>query len=130
MANLGTEVTASAIDQRSDSTTRHPVWEKKLTFFTDNGGHTEVTLTVSSINGILQKIVMVNPATTTTGTTATLTIDDNGNNEIFNSGARAENATYVFGLSEPLAGDIDFGLDLSADPTGSGQTVTVYLRGI
>lgn len=130
MANLGTEVVASSLDRRSDTLGRHPTWEKKLTFFTDDGGHTEVTLTISSLNGILQKIIVVIPVTTATGATATFTIDDNADNEIFNSGALAENDTYLFNVSEPLAGNIDFGLDLSKDPTGDGHTVTVYLRGV
>ena len=130
MANLGTEVTASAFDRRGDTLERYPTWEKKLTFFTDDGGHVEVTLTISSLNGILQKIIVVIPVTTATGATATFTIDDNADNEIFNSGALAENNIYPFNVSEPLAGNIDFGLDLSKDPTGDGHTVTVYLRGI
>ena len=132
MADLGTEVVASGFDRRGDTLGRHPVWEKKLTFFTDTGAHAEVTLTIASLNGILQKIVMVVPASTATGGTATFTIDDNADNEIFNSGAKAEGASavYTFSVSEPLCGNIDFGLDFSKDPTGTGQTTTIYLRGV
>ena len=125
----GTEVIASGIDKRGDTLGRFPIWEKKLTFPVAGGGHVEATLTISSLNGILQKIIMVLPASTTTGTVATFTIDDNADNEIFNSGAQAEGSNYAFNVSEPLCGSIDFGLDLDADPTDA-YTATVYLRGI
>jgi len=127
----GTEVVASGFDKRGDTLGRYPVWEKMLTFPTAGGGHVAATLTISSLNGILQKIIMANPASTSTGTSATLTIDDNADNEIFTSGAQAESDSVnrVFDVFEPLCGNIDFECDLDADPTDA-HTVTVYLRGI
>lgn len=105
------------------------VWEIVISFFTDTGAHVEGT-TAIPLNGIIQKVVMALPATTATGSTSTFTIDDNENDEIFNSGAQAENATYTFNLNEPVSGTLDFSLDVSKDPTGSGVTNVVTIRGI
>ncbi len=107
------------------------VWEKVITQTWATGdGHSEQSQPIS-INGVLQKIVL--KASSVTGNpTVTLTIDDNGDNEIFNSGAKADGATYTFSVSEPLVGIIDVAVDPSADPAGSSQTLTVVitLRGV
>lgn len=132
MATTGTEVTASGFDRRGDTLERYPVWEKKLTFVTDSGEHGEGTLAISSLNGILQKIIVVVPVTQATGKSVTVTIDDNVNNEIFNSGALAEGApaTYVFSVSEPLCGTIDVVIDFDASVGTNDHTTTIYLRGV
>lgn len=127
MADLGTLV--SSFDNRRSSINESPVWKKKITLFTDDGAHGEVSLT-NIINGILQEIILVFPATTTTGLTATMTIDNDDSVEIFASGAKAENATYIFNVNKLLTGNYTVSFDLSADPTGTGHTATVYLRGI
>ena len=132
MANLGTYVVDSKIDKRDQDISKFPIWEEKLTFFTDNGGHAEVAVTIPAMNVILQKITMLVGASTDTSTSATLTIDDANGVEVFNSGAKAESATvpYKFSMNEPLVGDIVFSVDLDKDPGASGATTTVYLRGL
>ncbi len=127
MADLGT--LAVDFDNRRSSINESPVWKKKITLFTDNGAHAEVTL-ADNVNGILQQIILVFPATTATGLTATLTIDNDDSVEIFASGAKAENATYIFNVNIHLTGAYTTSFDLSADPTGTGHTASVYLRGI
>lgn len=117
------------IDTRSTEPHTKPVWEKKLMFVTAAGQHVKETIAIP-MNGILQKIIMVVPATQATGKTVTLTIDDNNDFEIFSSGAKAENDDYVFNVSEPLAGTVDVSIDLNDTPGTSDHTTTVYLRGI
>ena len=105
------------------------VWEIVIELFTDNGAHAEGTFALP-FNGIIRNILVTLPATTATGTTSTVTIDDNSNFEVFNSGALAENASHGFPIDLPLSGTIDISLDMNADPTGSGVTNVVTLRGI
>lgn len=108
-----------------------PVWEKVITQIWATGdGHAEQSQPVE-INGVLQKIVL-KVSSVTGDPDVTLTIDDNGDNEIFNSGAQDDGATYTFSLHEPVAGVIDVAVDPSADPSGSSQTLTVIitLRGV
>ncbi len=108
-----------------------PVWKRIVTQTWATGdGHAEQTETVA-INGILQKVIM--KASSVTGNpTVTLTIDDNGDNEIFTSGAKADGATYTFSVYEPISGIMKIAVDPSADPGGSSQTLTVVitLRGV
>lgn len=120
---------ASKIEMRSTEPHTKNVWEKKITFVCAAGTHVEGTIAIP-INGILLKIIMVVPVTQATGKTATLTIDDNNDFEIFNSGAKAEDANYVFNVYEPLAGLCDVSVDLDASPGTSPHTTTIYLRGI
>ncbi len=108
-----------------------PVWERIVTQTWATGdGHAEQSETVA-INGILQKIIL--KASSVTGDPdVTLTIDDGGDNEIFNSGAKDDGATYTFSVYEPISGIMKIAVDPSADPGGSSQTLTVVitLRGV
>ncbi len=108
-----------------------PVWERIVTQTWATGdGHAEQSQTVA-INGILEKVIL--KASSVTGDPdVTLTIDDSGDNEIFNSGAKDDGATYTFSVYEPISGIMKIAVDPSADPGGSSQTLTVTttLRGI
>ncbi len=108
-----------------------PVWKRIVTQTWATGDeHAEQSQTVP-INGILQKIIL--KASSVTGNpTVTLTIDDNGDNEIFTSGAKADGATYTFSVYESISGIMKIAVDPSADPGGSSQTLTVVitLRGV
>ncbi len=108
-----------------------PVWERIVTQTWATGdGHAEQSETVV-INGILEKVIM--KASSVTGDPdVTLTIDDGGDNEIFNSGAKDDGATYTFSVYEPISGIMKIAADPSADAGGSSQTLTVVitLRGV
>ncbi len=108
-----------------------PVWKRIVTQTWATGdGHAKQTQTVA-INGILQKVIM--KASSVTGDpNVTLTIDDGGDNEIFNSGAKDDGDTYTFSVYEPISGIMKIAVDPSADPGGSSQTLTVVitLRGV
>ena len=108
-----------------------PVWERIVTQTWATGdGHAEQSETVA-INGILEKVIL--KASSVTGDPdVTLTIDDGGDNEIFNSGAKDDGATYTFSVYEPIGGIMKIAVDPSADPGGSSQTLTVVitLRGV
>lgn len=103
-----------------------PVWERTLTFtFAD--GDTDKVKYALPMNGILQKIVVL---VTGTAFTATVAIDDNGDNEIWTVATLAVSATpYKYSVSEPFAGVIDIGVTPSGDP-GGAWGVVVTLRGI
>lgn len=132
MATVGTEVVALGFDRRGDTLERFPVWEKKLTFVTALGEHGKGTLPISSLNGILQKIILVVPATQATGKSVRMIILGNADNEIFNSGWQAEGApaTHIFNLYEPLCGEIDISIDFDASVGSTAHTTTIYLRGV
>ncbi len=108
-----------------------PVWERIVTQTWATGdGHAEQSETVA-INGILEKVIL--KASSVTGDPdVTLTIDDGGDNEIFNSEAKDDGATYTFSVYEPISGIMKIAVDPSADPGGSSQTLTVVitLRGV
>ena len=70
------------------------------------------------------------PVTQATGQSVTLTIDDNNNDEIFNSGAKSENATYTFNVNEPVTGEIDVSIDFGGSVGSTDHATVVTLRGI
>lgn len=103
-----------------------PVWERTITFTFASGDTTEVKYALP-MNGILQKILV---KVTGAGVTATVTIDDNGDNEIWKVTTLAvATPAYTYSVSEPLAGDMDIGVVPSGDP-GASWVVIVTLRGI
>lgn len=103
-----------------------PVWERTITYTFASGDTTEVKYALP-MNGILQKILV---KVTGAGVTATVAIDDNGDNEIWTVAALAvAAAAYTYSVSEPLAGVIDIGVLPSGDP-GGAWVVIVTLRGI
>jgi len=103
-----------------------PIWESVITFTFANGDTGEVKQALPR-NGILQKIIVL---VTGAAVTATVAIDDNGDNEIFTVAALAVSATpYTYNVSEPVSGIIDVGVVPSGDP-GGAWVVTVTLRGI
>lgn len=107
---------------------KNPVWERILTFTFASGDSTEEKLAID-LNGLLQKIIVKCSAADGATVTATVAIDDNGDNEIFTVAALAESTTYPFSVSEPLSGSIDVGILPSTDPL-SAYTVIVTLRGV
>jgi hypothetical protein len=122
-------VLTSTTMAKRNQTPNEDVWESVFTLFTDNGAHVEGTV-ATPLNGVIRSIVVVLPASTSTGTTSTVTIDDNSNAEVFNSGALAEGDTYVFAVDLPLSGIVDISLDMDGDPGASGVSNIVTLRGI
>lgn len=103
-----------------------PIWERVITYTFASGDAAEVKQAVP-IGGILQKILVL---VTGAAVTATVAIDDNGDNEIFTVAALAVAATpYIYNVSEPLVGIMDVGVSPSGDP-GGAWVVTVTLRGI
>lgn len=124
---VGTTVLTSSLEQRSDSTDRHPIWERVITYtFADN----DTTLTTHSlgINGILQKVIVKLGTAVDGGATATFAILDNGDNSIFSQAALADATTFQYSLTEPLSGTID--LNVTPTDPGGAWTITVTLRGI
>ncbi len=124
-----TATITSQIDNRKD--VDYPVWEIICTWtydINDVGAETQAV----HINGILLKVVIDIPATTSGGSTSQVLIKDNGDHTIFDSGEQAESDTvpYLFNLYEPVAGTIDIIYEPSQ---ASGSTVEypmVTLRGI
>jgi hypothetical protein len=122
-------VLTSSVERRNQEPLIKPVWEHVITwtYDADDAGAETQELPV---NGILLKVIMKLPLTTTTGTTEQLLILDNGDNTIFDSTEVGENATHTFNVYEPVTGTLDLILEPSA---ASGDAVTpkvITLRGI
>lgn len=123
-----TMTTTSSIDQRTDTLNKHPVWEYVLNGLWDADDTADGTITLS-LNGILQKVILTVP-NTQNNVTGQVQIKDNGDNVIFDSGEKAEAATYAFSVNEPLAGNIDVVIGISGASGTAATNVVVTLRGI
>ncbi len=122
-------VLTSSVERRNQEPNIKPVWEHVITWTYDTDDAGAETQAIN-INGILLKVVIDIPVTTTTGTTSQVLIKDNGDHTIFDSGEQAENDTYVFSLYEPLSGTIDISIEPSAAAGTNGSTPVVTIRGI
>ena len=105
------------------------VWEIVLTGSFDDDDVSAATTTFP-LNGMLRKIVVELPATTTTGTTSQVLIKDNGSNTIFDSTEKAEGSTYTFDVEEPLSGNITVSIEPSDVAGAGGCAPVITLRGI
>lgn len=106
----------------------YPVWDVVVTASWDDDDTGAVTQAVT-INGIIQKVVFVTPDATT-GRTYQLTILDNEDETIFDTGEQAEANTYTFNLHEPVTGTIDVVVEPSGTLGATNPDATVTLRGI
>ena len=124
-------VLTSSVDRRNQEPLIKPVWEHVITWTYDADDAGAETQSIN-VNGILLKVVMTIPDTTTDTTTEQLLIKDNGDNTIFDSGelTEGEGVTYTFNLFEPLSGTIDIILEPSAASQDAVTTKVVTLRGI
>ena len=106
------------------------IWEALFDpFTTTNGASAEQTVTLSyPKNGNITRILM-SIDTNTGGVGATLTIDDVDGFEVFNSGLKAENDSYVMDVDIPFKGNLTIGYTPGGDPGANSQVVTVKLLG-
>ena len=123
-----TVVLTSSVERRNQEPLIKPVWEHVITATFDADDTTNITHALP-INGILQKVILVAPDGSDGAVTYQVEIDDNGDNEIFDSGEQAENDTYTFNCYEPVTGTIDINIGPSG-AIGDEQNIVVYLRGI
>jgi len=123
-----TMTTTSSYDRRSDTQEKHPVWEYVLNGLWDADDTADGTINLD-VNGILQKIILTVP-NTTNNVTGQVQIKDNGDNVIFDSGEKAENATYAFSVNEPLSGITDVVFGISGVSGTAATNLVVTLRGI
>ena len=113
-------------DQRSNW--KYPVWDAKVTAGWDDDDEDIVTQAIT-INGIIQKIVLVIPDMTN-AITFQLTILDEEDVVIFDSGEQDEDDDYTWSVHEPVTGTIDVVLEPSGALGATNPDVTVTLRGI
>ena len=107
---------------------RYTCWERVITVVAVTAD-TGATSTIP-INGLLQKIIYKRPDLANNDLTSTLVLTDNGDNEIFTTGAGlAENLTSVFSVSEPIVNEVNLTITFN-EAVGSGGTFVVTLRGI
>jgi hypothetical protein len=123
-----TMTTTSFSDPRTDTLNRHPVWEVVLNGLWDADDTADGTHNVN-INGILQKVILTVP-NTANNVTGQVVIKDNGDNTIFDSGEKAENATYSFSVNEPVSGTTDVVVGISGASGTAATNLVVTLRGI
>ena len=105
-----------------------PVWDKVLTTLWDADDTADATHAIT-IEGTLKKVIFETPDVTNTITFQVL-IRDNADRTIFDSGEKAENATYSYDVDEVLSGTTDVVVGISA---ASGRAITapvVTLKGI
>lgn len=121
----------SFVELRNTEENIGPVWERVITFTIDVGdGSAKLTHAVP-VNGRLTKIIAKSGTAADITGTFTLSIDDNGNNEIFSASGPAEGATSTFNVSEDVTGTIDVGIDPNDDPgSGDAWVIVITLRGI
>lgn len=124
---MSSSVQTTLLDNRL-TREKNPVWERVLTFIFASGDSTEEKLAIN-LNGLLQKIIVKCSGASGASVTATVAVDDNGDNEIFTVAALAESTTYAYNVNEPLSESIDVGVLPSTDPL-SAYTVMVTLRGV
>ena len=107
---------------------RYTTWERVVTISAVTAD-TVATATIP-INGVLQKIIYKRPDLANDDLTSTLVLTDNGDNEIFTSGAGlAEALTSVFSVTEPLVNEVNITVTFN-EAVGSAGTFVVTLRGI
>ena len=123
-----TMTVTSRFDQRLSDAERYPVWEYVLNGLWDADDTADGTHIIR-LNGILQKIILKVPDTAN-NVTGQVVIKDGGDNTIFDSGEKAENATYAFSVNEPLQGLIDIVVGISAASGTAATNLVVTLRGI
>ena len=125
-----TMTVTSRFDKRLSDAERYPVWEYVLNGLWDADDTADGTITIPELNGILQKVIFKVPDVATGAMTGQVVIKDNGDNAIFDSGEKAENATYAFSVNEPLTGAIDVVIGISEASGTAATNLVVTLRGI
>lgn len=124
----GTTALTSSVEKRGDTLNKHPVWERVITF-TFASGEWDITTHSLDINGVLQKLVVICGSSGSANPTATVSIKDNADAELFTVAGLVENSTSLYSLTEPLTGTIDVAVTPSINPAAA-YDVKVYLRGI
>ena len=118
----------SWVSRRNQEPYIKPVWERVITGVFDSDDTTNVTETIP-FNGILMKVILVAPDGTN-GITWQVEIKDNADVVVFDTGEKAEAATYTYNLFEPLSGTIDITYGPSGAIGATNPDVLIYLRGI
>ncbi len=121
-------VLTSSVERRNQEPLIKPVWEHVITATFDDDDTAAITHALP-VNGILLKVILNAPNGANGAVTYQVTIDDNGDNEIFDSGEQAETLTYAFDTYEPVTGTIDINIGPSA-VIGDTQDIVVTIRGI
>lgn len=123
-----TVVLTSSVERRNQEPLIKPVWEHVITATFDSDDTGDETQAVN-INGVLLKVILTVP-NTSSAPTGQVVIKDNGDNTIFDSGEQAETNTYAFSVYEPLTGTTDVVIGLSGATGTTTSDVVVTLRGI
>ena len=127
-----TVVLTSWVERRNQEPLIKPVWERVVTATFDEDDITAITQPLP-VNGILLKVILNAPDGANNAVTYQVTINDNGDNEIFDSGEQAEILTYAFDTYESVTGTIDVNIGPSGPiggAVGNTQDIIVTLRGI
>lgn len=128
----------SDVDKRGlpDVGSEFPVFRKSITQMVWPGGGAGAAKSQNiALNGVIKRIVMKISAVSE-AITVTLTIADDLGNQIFNSGAKADGATYLFDEGELgtdafcVVGIITVTATPSAEDVNEAMTVDVDFYGI
>lgn len=109
------------LDPRIVKTTRYP-----LVFAS---GTTVKSFTINA-NALTHTIVLKMPGFSGANPTATLSIENSDDDEIYTNGGMVESSSHVMAAEKPLIGDNTVKVTLSVDPLSDGTAyVTIYLKG-
>lgn len=124
----GTTAKTGDFDQRQSHADRLPVWEK-VVVHTFASGQADATTHALDLNGILRHITTVTSGASGAVVTATTTINDNADQQVFTDSGIAESTTTNYVTDIALSGTVDLVVTPNTDPL-SAYTVTWTLRGI
>lgn len=114
-------------DNRKDW--RYPVWDVLVTASWDDDDTEDVTQAVT-LNGIIQKIILVTPTGAGNTVTYQVVIKDNEGMTIFDSGEQAEAMVYSWSVHEPMTGTWSVVIGPSSNLGTPNPDAIVTLRGI
>jgi len=106
----------------------YPVWDALVTASWDADDANDVTQAIT-LNGIIQKIVLVAP-NCENAVTFQVVIKDNEGSTIFDSGEQNEDATYSWSVHEPMTGTWSVVIGPNAVLGDPHPDLTLTLRGI
>ena len=126
----GTDDQTAVVTRQTDNRKNvdYPVWDAVITVSWDDDDIGDAVQAVT-INGIIQKIILVTPTGSNT-VTYQLVIRDNEDATIFDSGEQVEGSTYAWSVHEPVTGTIDILVGPSGALGATNPDAVVTLRGI
>jgi len=129
---MATSATITSSYDKRNAMADKPVWQAEATFVWQTGdGHAAQSVTLNELNGIITG-VSISITSVTDNPTVDVTLKDGLGTEMIAFSGLADGSTHWKDEGDfnqtPVAGDVTLSVDPSADPGGSGQTLTVIVQ--